>query len=219
MPALDIPTPDGQEADRHRLHTQALAWKKRSRKIARLRFIFPGLIIGLIIVMIVWIVAQSVINSMNVYNANVEEIRMTNPFYTDRSRKGERYELRGLEAVRRGRNSPIVNLTAPRLEIRSENSRPSTLEAIAGVYDDSKRSFTVNKDVTMTSGSGLTLKTQQAHVDLQDAIVSGDAPVEGRWDGGTVAAQGFRIEQNGRNVTFYGKPGQQVTGTFTGSEN
>lgn len=76
---------------------------------------FPGLIIGIVVLMIVWIVVQSVINSMNVYTATGEDIRMTNPLY-DRSQKGDRYELRGLEAIRKGRNSQIVNLTAPRLE-------------------------------------------------------------------------------------------------------
>jgi len=220
MPVLDTLTPESGDASRLRLHQQALAWKKRSRKIARLRLVFPGLIIGVVGLMIVWIVAQSVINSMNVYSASGEDIRMTNPLYTDRSRKGERYELRGLEAVRKGRNSQIINLTAPRLEIRSETGRPSTLEATTGVYDDTRRTFSVSKDVLLNSGSGgFSLKTQAARVDLQEAVLTGDVPVEGRWASGTVSAQGFRIEQGGRNVTFYGKPGRQVTGTLSGDEN
>lgn len=218
MPAIETATHDNA-ADRHRLNVQALAWKKRSRKIARLRLIFPGLIVGLILLMIVWIVVQSVINSMNVYTSSGEDIRMTNPFYTDRSRNGERYEMRGLEAVRKGRNSQIVTLTAPRLEIRSENTRPSSLEGAAGVYDDSKRRFTVNKDVTLSSGNGLSLRTQAADVDLQNAVISGNAPVQGTWQTGSVNAQGFRVEQNGRKVLFYGKPGQQVTGTLSGGED
>lgn len=218
MPAIETATQDLADA-RQRLTVQALAWKKRSRKISRLRIIFPGLIIALIIVMIVWIIVQSVINSMNVYSATGEDIRMTNPFYTDRSRNGERYEMRGLEAVRKGRNSSVVSLTAPRLEIRSENSRPSALEGAAGIYDDTKRRFTVNKDVTLSSGNGLSLRTQAADVDLQNAVITGDKPVEGRWQTGTVNAQAFRVEQNGRKVAFYGKPGKQVTGTLSGGED
>lgn len=218
MPAIETATHDHADA-RQRLNIQALAWKKRSRKISRLRLIFPGLIVGLILVMIVWIIVQSVINSMNVYTTTGEDIRMTNPFYTDRSRNGERYEMRGLEAVRKGRNSPIVTLTAPRLEIRSENSRPSALEGAAGVYDDTKRRFTLNKDVTLNSGNGLSLRTQAADVDLQNAVITGNTPVEGRWQTGVVNAQAFRVEQNGRKVVFYGKPGQQVTGTLSGGED
>ncbi|MFP1130491.1 LPS export ABC transporter periplasmic protein LptC [Asticcacaulis sp. W401b] len=218
MPAIETATHDHADA-RHRLNIQALAWKKRSRKISRLRLIFPGLIIGTVLLMIVWIVVQSVINSMNVYTTTGEDIRMTNPFYTDRSRNGERYEMRGLEAVRKGRTSQIVTLTAPRMEIRSENSRPSALEGAVGVYDDTKRRFTLNKDVTLNSGNGLSLRTQAADVDLQSAVITGNTPVEGRWQTGVVNAQAFRVEQNGRKVVFYGKPGQQVTGTLSGDEN
>lgn len=218
MPATETAVHD-HSAARQRLSLQATAWSKRSRKISRLRLIFPGLIVGTILLMILWIVVQSVINSMNVYTTTGEDIRMTNPFYTDRSRNGERYEMRGLEAVRKGRNSSIVTLTAPRLEIRSENSRPSALEGAAGVYDDTKRRFTVNKDVTLNSGNGLSLRTQAADVDLQNAVITGDKPVEGRWQTGVVNAQAFRVEQNGRKVVFYGKPGQQVTGTLSGGED
>lgn len=73
--------------------------------------------------------------------------------------------------------------------------------------------------MTLTSGTGFSLKTQAARVDLEQAVLTGDVAVEGRWANGTVSAQGFRIEQSGRSVTFYGKPGRQVTGTLSGDNN
>lgn len=50
-------------------------------------------------------------------------------------------------------------------------------------------------------------------------MITGNTPVEGRWQTGVVNAQAFRVEQNGRKVVFYGKPGQQVTGTLSGGED
>ncbi|MDC7682896.1 LPS export ABC transporter periplasmic protein LptC [Asticcacaulis sp. BYS171W] len=211
-----LPADFDQSASMHRLSQQAVAWKKRSRKIARLRLLFPALIIGLVVVMVVWIIVQSIINSMNVYNATGDDIRMTNPLYMDRNDNGNRFELRGLEAVRKGRNSSTVLLTAPRLEIRSENNRPSYLEAASGVYDDQKRTFQINKDVRLRSGGGFTLKTQAASVDLQRSVVIGNAPVEGEWASGRVTGQSFRVEDNGNRVIFKGKGNLQVAGTLSG---
>lgn len=213
-PALRTDPDDS--AARHRLTQQAVAWKKRSRRINVLRLLFPGLIIALVVVIFGWMVVQSVINSMNVYNADGDEIRMTNPLYTDRGDKGNRYELRGVEAVRRGRNSPIVNLTAPRLEIRNESNRQSRIEAAAGIYNDEKKTFDIEKDVLLRSGQDVQLRTQQASVNLQSAIVTGNGPVEATWQGGQISAQGFRIEDNGNRLIFSGKGERQVTGTLSG---
>ncbi|ESQ80764.1 LPS export ABC transporter periplasmic protein LptC [Asticcacaulis sp. YBE204] len=210
-----LPADLDQNESVYRLNRQALAWKKRSRKIAGLRLLFPALIIGLVVLIVVWIVAQSIINSMNVYNTTGDDIRMTNPLYMDRSDDGDRFELRGVEAVRKGRNSSTVLLTAPRLEIRSENSRPSNLEAAAGVYDDQKRTFQVNKDVRLRSGGGFTLTTQAASVDLQRSVVTGNAPVQGEWASGTVSGQSFQVLDNGNRVIFRGKGDAQVTGTLS----
>jgi lipopolysaccharide export system protein LptC len=198
-----------------RLAQQANAWRKRSLQIARLRLLFPGMIIGIVILILGWMVIQSLLNSMNVYQAATDEIRMTNPLYMDRGDKGNRFELRGVEAIRRGRNSSVIALTAPRLEMRSENERQSNIEAASGIYNDAEKTFSIKKDVVLKSGTGFKLKTSNANIDLRSSTVSGPSPVEGEWPGGKLSAQSFRIEDNGNRIIFSGKGEAQVTGMLS----
>ncbi|MFT4090134.1 MAG: LPS export ABC transporter periplasmic protein LptC [Asticcacaulis sp.] len=208
-----VATPESLDADINRRQVQARAWKKRARQIHRLRILLPGLIIGIVLLLVAWVIVQSVLNSLNVYGANTGDIRMLNPLYTDRGDDGSRYTLRGAEAVRRG-NTPIITLTAPRVDIRSESERASQLEAVTGIYNNNDRTITFKKDVVVTSSQEFNLKTQDARIDLKNSTVAGNSFVEGQWANGDIQAQSFRIEDNGNRIYFNGKGEQKVTGTL-----
>jgi len=212
-----LATPEAIDADINRRQVQARAWRKRARQIQRLRLLLPGLIIGIILLLVVWVIVQSVLNSLNVYGANTTDVRMLNPLYTDRGDDGSRYTLRGVEAVRRG-NTPVITLTAPRVDIRAQNASTSQLEADTGIYNNTDRTITFNKDVVVTSSQDFTLKTQDARINLKDSTVVGHSYVEGEWANGDIKAQNFRIEDNGNRVHFNGKGEQQVTGTLRNTD-
>lgn len=208
-----VATPESIDADINRRQVQARAWKKRARRIQRLRVLLPGLIVAIVLLVVVWVIVQSVLNSLNVYGANTTDIRMLNPLYTDRGDDGSRYTLRGVEAIRRG-NTPVITLTAPRVDIRSENASTSQLEAATGIYNNDDRTMTFKKDVVVNSSQEFTLKTQDARIDLKNSTVTGNSYVEGEWANGDIQAQSFRIEDNGNRVHFNGKGEQKVTGTL-----
>jgi lipopolysaccharide export system protein LptC len=196
------------------LARQAQMWRKRSRQIKRLRLIFPGLIIGIVVLIFGWIVVKSVISALNVYNPATQDVRMTNPRFYGQTPSGERYEVSGLEAVRRN-NTMVMNLKAPIMELKGDAARPSHLEAVGGVYDDATKMFDVKGRVVFSGGtSGMTLKTEAARVDISRSQVTGDGAVEGSWEQGHIHGESFAIYDNGSRIVFHGKGDKQVTGTF-----
>jgi lipopolysaccharide export system protein LptC len=204
----------GVAAQRQALSRQAQMWRKRSRQIKRLRLIFPGLIIAIAVLIFGWIVVKSVISALNVYNPATQDVRMTNPRFYGQTPSGERFEVSGLEAVRRG-TATTISLKAPIMEMKGDGSRANRLESVNGVYDDSTKLFDAKGRVNFSGGaSGMTLKTEQARVDISRNLVTGDGYVEGKWAGGSIQGQSFAVYDNGSRIVFHGKGDKQVTGSF-----
>lgn len=204
-----------KQALRQDLARQAQTWRKRSRQIKRLRLLFPGLIIAIIVLIFGWIVIKSIIGALNVYNPATQDIRMTNPRFYGQTPSGDRYEVSGLEAVRKGNNTPVISLKAPIMEIRGDSGRPNHLEAATGIYNDASRMFDVAGRVSFSGGAaGMTLRTEQARVDISRNQVTGDGFVEGTWSQGRIQGESFAIYDNGARIIFHGKGEKQAQGVF-----
>lgn len=116
----------------------------------------PGLIIGLGLFNVGWIVAQTIINSMNVYNGNLNEIRYTNPRYYGQGGNGDRYTISGLEAVRKGMNATTISLKAPSMEFKSSDvENPTRVSAANGIFDQTTNKFTLTGHVVIAAGGSI----------------------------------------------------------------
>ncbi|ESQ75838.1 LPS export ABC transporter periplasmic protein LptC [Asticcacaulis sp. AC402] len=194
-----------------RLGKQVAAVRRRSRLIHSLRTLFPAAIIGLVVLNFGWIIVTSVLNSMNVYSGNSNEIRMTNPRYHGQTGKGEHYTISGLEAVRRGKDSTTVILKSPVMEFKGNKDGTTRMAATNGVFDQQTRKFTMTGNVVLiTGGADFTFKTQEAIVDLNNSTVYGDKHVEGNSSVGHIVGESFVISDNGNSVRFQGRGAAQV---------
>ncbi|MDC7676480.1 LPS export ABC transporter periplasmic protein LptC [Asticcacaulis machinosus] len=202
---------DDAQGQKQRLLKQAQAWRNRSRRIRRLRLVFPGLIIATLMAIVGWVIVQSVLNSLNVYQSSQDDIRMTNPRFFGQTTGGDRYIISGLEALRRGNNAAIISVNAPNMELKSDNSKPTLLKGLKGVYNEPDKTFTVEGDVVLNGGpNDFSFKTAEAIVDLNTSTVSGNKPIEGFGPTGHIKAQSYTIYDNGQRIVFHGKDGTQV---------
>jgi lipopolysaccharide export system protein LptC len=199
-------------AERHRrLARQAVMVRRRSRRVKLMRVLLPAGIGGLLLLNVGWIAVQSIINSLNTYSSSDVEVRMTNPHYFGRNDQGEHYTVSGLEAVRRMRDSTKITLKAPQLDFRSQSGELTHVTAANGVYDQNTRQLTLMGNVVMSStGSNLSMKTEEAVVDMINSTISGDKHVEGTTASGHIEAESFVISQNGRHSVFHGKGDKKV---------
>jgi hypothetical protein len=194
-----------------RLGKQVAAVRRRSRLIQSLRTLLPGAIIGLVVLNFGWIIVTSILNSMNVYGGNSNEIRMTNPRYHGQTGKGEHYTISGLEAVRKGKDATTVTLKSPVMEFKGDKDGTTRLAAVNGVFDQQTRKFTMTgKVVLITGGADFTFTTEEAVVDLNNSTISGDKHVEGSSSVGHIVGESFVISDNGNSVRFNGRGDSQV---------
>ena len=208
---LGLATPidiEAEAADRQvRLAQQVAAVRRRSRLIRLLRRLLPGLIIALGLFNLGWIAAQTIINSMNVYGGNLDEIRYTNPRYYGQGGNGDRYTISGLEAVRKGMNATTISLKSPNMEFKSADTEsPTKVSAANGVFDQNSNKFTLTGHVVIAAGgSDFVLRTELAVVDLDKSTVSGDKHVEGNGSAGHIVGESFLVSDNGRSLDVKGR--------------
>ncbi|ESQ90788.1 hypothetical protein ABAC460_08130 [Asticcacaulis sp. AC460] len=217
MDLTDLPERHAQDAAtevderNQRLGKQVAAVRRRSRLIQSLRTFLPGAIIGLVVLNFGWIIVTSILNSMNVYGGNSNEIRMTNPRYHGQTGKGEHYTISGLEAVRRGKDATTVSLKSPVMEFKGDEDGTTRLAAVNGVFDQDTRKFTMTGNVVLiTGGADFTFKTEEAIVDLNNSTIYGDKHVEGSSSVGHIVGESFVISDNGNSVRFNGRGESQV---------
>lgn len=203
---------EAEIAERHaRLAKQAIMVRRRSKRVKLMRAVLPALIVLLALLNVGWIVVQTVINSLNVYGGSDVDVRMTNPRYFGRNDQGELYTVSGLEAVRRGRDTTYITLKAPNLDFHSHAGQLTHVTAANGVYDQNTRKLTLMGNVVMTSTTnGMTMKTEEAVVDVVNSTISGDKHVEGTDTSGHIEAESFVISDNGNTSVFHGRGDKKV---------
>ncbi|GGZ25838.1 hypothetical protein GCM10011273_09090 [Asticcacaulis endophyticus] len=203
------------QGQKQRLLKQAQAWRSRSRRIKLLRLVFPGLIVATLIAIVGWVIVQSILNSLNVYQASQADIRMTNPRFFGQTTGGDRYIISGLEAIRRGNSAPVISVNAPSMELKSDNSKPTLLKGLKGVYNEPDKTFTVEGDVVLNGGpNDFSFRTQEAIVDLNTSTVRGNKPIEGFGPTGHIKGESYIISDNGRHIAIKGKGSTQVRVTI-----
>ncbi len=208
-PAVDD---DGSaDARLSRLRVQIHAVRRRSQLIRRLRRLLPLGIVLTVIVSIGWIVGQSIINSLNVYEASADEIRMVNPRFVGQTGSAEPYTISGLEAVMRGRNATSISLKSPNIEIKGKSERPTLVTSDTGVYDRDTQKLTLTGNVVLGAGaSEFTLKTEEAVIDLSNSTIYGDKHVEARDSLRHINGESFILRDEGSLISFTGRGETQV---------
>ena len=212
-PRIDAET-EAQDR-RARLARQAIMVRRHSNVIKMLRVVFPGAIIGLILLILGWIAVTSILSSLNVYAQANNEIRMTNPRYFGQGSGGDHYTISGLEAIRKSQNSTTVTLKAPNMDFKGQGEGSTHISSVNGVFNTDTKQFNLTGHVVlMSGGTDFTLKTEQAIVDLSNSTFYGDKHVVGDSSLGHIEGESFVASSNGQTIVFKGKGDTKVWSTI-----
>ena len=212
-PEIDASSEQAQR--RAHLAQQMAAVRRRSKRIRTLRTLFPAAIVLLIVLNCGWITIQSIINSLNIYGASGDEFRVANPRYIGQTGSGDNYIISGLEAVRKGRDSQIVTLKSPILDLRGDADTATHVTATVGVYNQTTQIFVLTGHVVMVSGpSQFTLTTEQAYIDMVKSTMYGDKHVEGNDSMGHIEGESFLVSDKGGTINMEGRGDTQVHGVI-----
>lgn len=194
------------------------AWRKRSRLIRFFRRALPVLIGLLVVGLVGWIIARTVIAGMADSAAQQADIRMTNPRFYGQDSRGQSFVLGATEAVQ-DRNRPnLIRLTRPILRLNATGERPTEITALNGLYNEMGDQVSLSGQVTVIDGgSGFRFETGQALIDTQTGVISGQAAVRGRGPLGTIDASSYAIYDQGARLVFEGDGDRKVTAVFNNS--
>jgi lipopolysaccharide export system protein LptC len=196
-------------ASRARSFPRAMAAaRRRTRFVALLRIALAAALVAVGGQALVRILADTRENAGDALAPAGDSERIVNARFTGRDQDGQPYVITSDAAERRGGTiGGQAALDNPRLDyalLLGEAMGSSEALASAGAYDEATRTLHLDRSVRLNTRDGYMIRTERASVDLVNARIFGDDPVQARAPWGQVRANGFSLENRGRIVRFTG---------------
>lgn len=128
-----------------------------------------------------------------------------NAVYTGIDRHGRPFSLRSSLLRPVDKEGGRVQLELPRLSMTLADGRPVTMQANRGVYDQDRWTLALSGDVLLDLGQDYSMKTESTLLDIRKERAEGSQPVVAAGPFGHLQADGFRLEEGGKALTFLGR--------------
>jgi lipopolysaccharide export system protein LptC len=198
--------PPPVEADPERRRGELLRWRQRSRAIHFWRRALPGVIIGVVALLGVWVAGRTVLIKLTTPPKPPPAqtgLRMLNPRFYGRDKSNNAFVLGAAEAARDSAGGKSVDLSAPHLTLGGGDDA-TRVHADHGVYHEDQRQLSLDGQVQIHSGSGYTFTTPDALVDTAKGEVQGDSGIQGEGPLGHIAASSYGVYDRGKRIIMKG---------------
>lgn len=191
--------------------------RRHVRTMRRVRWLFGTGMVVLPVLVIAISLFNSVVQSDIAYaNARIagENIRIERPVFDGKDSHNSRYQIVSDAVTRRFDDADRLSLENPTMTLKAGDDDTVVLQSEEGVYNREEKTLSLSGSVKLTSSTGYNFDTSQARIYLRSGIAEGEAPITGTGPMGTITAQGFQLDQNERQVVFYGNETARVVGTI-----
>jgi lipopolysaccharide export system protein LptC len=122
---------------------------------------------------------------------------------TGLDQQNQPYEI----TARHGRQDPvkanIIYLDDIGAKFRKADGKVYEVNALTGVYDDTSKEVDLKGGVVIREASSFVARMDRAHVKIESKTMASDSPVEVDMNGGgTIAAHGMQITDDGAKILF-----------------
>jgi lipopolysaccharide export system protein LptC len=182
----------------------------RSRFVATMKYILPGLAMLLLIAVVAWPEFSSDDDRFRIPQAvgpiGTSRPQVLNARVLGVDEKSRPFQITAdTSALKNVEGREFYLLEQPKADIVLEDGSWVALTAIDGEYEEDTRHLYLVGDVNVFHDAGHEFRTPKARFNLTDKSASGDEPVEGQGPLGTLKSEGFRIFDGGERVLFTGK--------------
>jgi lipopolysaccharide export system protein LptC len=132
------------------------------------------------------------------------KITMESPHLAGFTNDGRPYEMWARTATQDLTSQDHVDLHTLRAKVQSEDQSTVIIESREGQFETKAQLLKLNKDVYLHNSTGTEAWMTQADIDMGKGTVTSDAPVDVKWDGGTLRGQRMRITEKGDLIRFEG---------------
>jgi lipopolysaccharide export system protein LptC len=182
----------------------------RGRLMRAAKYLLPILAIAIAALILVWSQANLPIIRLRIADSEiapreVDAVSMANPRFAGTDIKNRQYTVTADTATQSPDNDDIIHLQQPKADILMEDGAKVRINADAGIYQRGEKLLDLSGTVQLHEERGYDFRTTQAHVDFDQNLASGEAPVDGTMPQGTLTGEGFRIEENGARLFLLGR--------------
>ena len=177
-------------------------WRRRSRVVAALRIILPGLIV-LILAGLAATVAYNSLTGEAAAPVSDAPIRLINPRFVGRDDKSRAFVLTALTATRDPNEYQKVYLDKPALVLDDEGPDPLRITAASGIYHENTRKLEVSGGVRL-AGARAAFDTLSSQFDTKTGELVGSGPVHGTGALGEITAKSYGVYDKGDRMVFKG---------------
>lgn len=176
--------------------------QRYSRFVNGMKIGLPLLAAGIVLVLMIW--PNTLPQPGPPRKATAMDSSMQAPVYESRDEKGQPYKVEADIAKQNPAQEGLTDLANPRGTIALEGGSTIEGNAEGAQFDQKQGKLSINGNLTLKHSSGAVFETQKAEVDMNTKSASGTAPVKVTGDFGTVDAQGFELQKEGKVVIFTG---------------
>ena len=186
-------------------------WDRRVRLLKRVLPIAAG---AIMVACLAWPLTArqefSFVLSRDSVDKARERLRIEQPMYRGKDRRGRSFSITAARAVQRTSNTPVVELTHVEARLVMDEG-VATAEAPAGRYDLETETLKVTGPVEFRRPDGFMLRTGDVSVALDTRKVTSDARVEGRMPLGRFVADRLDADMATRVVRLSGNVKMRIT--------
>lgn len=181
-----------------------------SRFVQMMKFLLPTVALLLIVLILVWPYLKTEDIRFRISFAaltadQTEDPSMVNPRYLGIDKDNQSYSITADLARKLTQGSMSVELEMPKADITLEDGSWIVVTADNGVFQRAEQTLNLTGAVNLYHDSGYEFRTAKVHIDLENGIANGDAPIRGQGPFGDLQAEGFRLIDKGKTILFTGK--------------
>ncbi|PPR14810.1 MAG: hypothetical protein CFH42_00572 [Alphaproteobacteria bacterium MarineAlpha12_Bin1] len=214
LTSLEGGAPDGRQPLSQKLsemgpRTQTGGFAK-SRVVSAMKYVFPGLAMALLVVVVAW---SEFDNDKNRFQAPeaVGPIGTTRPQVINARVLSVDNRLRPYQitadssSLKKIEGREFYFLERPKADLVLEDGSWVALTAKDGEYEENSKNLFLVGNVSVYHEKGHELKTPKATINLDERSALGDEGVTGKGPLGSLSSEGFRIYEGGSRIIFTGK--------------
>ncbi len=182
--------------------------RKRLARVGKIAL--PIFVLGLVVLLYFWSrvnldVIRIQIGDSELAPQEIDSISMANARFAGTDSENRSFVVTARMATQEPGQEDVLQLQQPKADIVLAGGARVTIDADSGTFRRDAKLLDLAGKVTLVHDEGFEVRTTRARIDLDGNSASGDAPVVGHGPDGDIAAEGFRVTDDGANILFSGR--------------
>jgi len=183
--------------------------RRYSRFVNLAKIALPLTALGLVLILVAWPQGQETDSTFRVSLAALPEgdagdAGMTRARFVGTDSQNQPFVITAERAVPNAINPERIALHTLQADITLDTGSWVSLISASGLYDRTQQSLALGGGVELFADNGFAMHTPSARIDLIDGTARGTEPVSAQGPLGTLDADSFRMERDGRRLFFMG---------------